>query len=97
MPPLDVVTFVQPKDRLDCINNYGSRPWRTRAGLPEPVVECPQFADAFFQPVQGRVLFFCSSGSQGVSEATQAGCMMNKWRKNIVIVVAVWYSTIIPA
>ena len=79
---------------LDCVNNWGSLPWRVNAvGLPQPILDCPQFADKFFESVQGKVLKFCMTGSQAVNEGMQACCILTKARKNVRIACSVWYAT----
>ena len=89
----EVAIFRAEKGLLDAVGNWGSRPFRrTGAELPEPILECPNFANEFFQSVKGKVLKFCMTGSQAVNEGLQAGCLLTKNRRHIRIGASIWYA-----
>ena len=61
--------------KLDCLNNYGSLPFRgaLALGLPQPVLHCPDEVAQFFKREETSVVCFAAGGSHAINEAVQAG------------------------
>ena len=61
--------------KLDCLNNYGSLPFRgpLASGLPQPVLRCPNEVANFFRREETSIVCFAAGGSHAINEAVQAG------------------------
>ena len=76
---------------LDAVMNYGT-PFRQRCGLPEPVLDCPSFVNAFFGRDEAHVLCFTMSGSQAIHASLQASFRLTQARPQTQIALSTWYN-----
>jgi len=91
--PIALTTMDTPAlNCLDAMMNYGT-PFRHRPDLPEPVLECPHFVNAFFGREQAHVLCFSMSGSQAIHASLQASFRLTQARQQAKIALSTWYGT----
>ncbi len=77
-------------ESLDCVNNWGSAPFRKAVGVPRPVLACPEPADGFMVANGAKIVMLTGGGSHAVNSGVQVGLGMTEGRTEATVGVCTW-------